>query len=88
MRYSDLSVHQLFDLTLAIKELTQAIHERHISQRVSTTTIIQDVAHENYHAPDDMDEHVQPDTIPQLHVHLIPRQTNHNMSNEQLDARI
>ena len=28
VRYADLSVQQLFDLTLAIKELTQAIHER------------------------------------------------------------
>ena len=42
VRYSDISTHQLFDLTLAIKELTEAIHERFTNQRVSTTTILQD----------------------------------------------
>jgi len=40
VHFADMNVNQLFDLTLAIKELTSAIHERLSTQRVSTTTII------------------------------------------------
>ena len=42
VRYADINTPQLFDLTLAIKELTEAIHERFSNQRVSITTVIQD----------------------------------------------
>lgn len=30
----------------------------------------------------------EPIILPQLHVHLIPRQANYNMSNEQLDVMV
>lgn len=42
VRYSEINTPQLFDLTLAIKELTEAIHKRFSNQRVSITTVIQD----------------------------------------------
>ena len=91
MRYPEISVEQLFDLTLAIKELTELIHARHTAQRVSTTTIVQDFervhGQANGGAPIPMgDEGLI--MIPQLHVHLIPRQSNHNMSNEELDVMV
>ena len=42
MRFADISVHQLFDLTLAIKDLTMVLHARFTNVRISTTTIIRD----------------------------------------------
>ena len=80
--YAKISVKQLFDLTLAIKELTEVIHERHTTQRISTSTIMQDYASQDFQQASDQV------LVPQLHVHLIPRQNTHNMSNEQLDASV
>jgi len=81
VRFAEISVNQLFDLTLAIKELTKALHERFTSQRISTTTIMQDCASEDLNAANQASV-----TMRQLHVHLIPRQSSHNMRNEEMEV--
>jgi len=86
VKYSEINVQQLFDLTLAIKELTEVIHERHTTQRVSTSTVMLDSTQQISTSQDASSEDTQ--LISQLHVHLIPRQINHNMSNEELNACI
>ena len=76
MRYAETSTHQLFDLTLAIKELTDVLHIAFDtpSKMVSTTIILKDA--DKFGA------------LNQVHVHLIPRRNLHNITNADLDEKI
>ena len=86
VRYSEISTHQLFDLTLAIKELTDVIYlnftapaqsgsKSTISANPPSTSIIVQEPDQHGH-------------LNQMHVHLIPRRHNHNLTNEQLFQQI
>ena len=88
--YTHTSNYQMFDLSLAIKELTEMLHASFKAQRISTTTIVKDVDSQAQVQTASSGKlssgQIAPSGFRQLYVHLIPRQSTHNMSNEELDA--